>query len=161
MNQLGINPEMDKLAREHELGHWSCVSPLRASLWVRSDGREACFGFDNNDDVYLLNDCIISELRYIDWKEPIDEDWQKSKQPTLVQKPFKYPCDGARYFTRKHGYQIGVMEHYAEFLHGSNYLVRTDAEKTSFYGRWNLDGEFVSDNRARNPDFDLIMFVWE
>ena len=83
-----------------------------------------------------------------------------NKQPTLLQKPFKYPCDNARYFTRKHGYQIGVLEPHAGFLHGGNAGVKTDAEKIGFYGRWNFDG-ICDGGGEKNHDFDLIMFVWE
>jgi len=84
-----------------------------------------------------------------------------AKQPTLVEKPFEYPCKNARYFTRKYGHQIGVIEERAGFLYGGNGLVITDYETIGFYGRWNVDGVFTGDNGNKNPDFDLIMFVWE
>lgn len=66
-NQLNINPEMDKLAREHGLEHWSCVSPKSNQMWVRSDG---CG--------YYYDGCKtwIEELKEFDVLCEIGKNWQ-------------------------------------------------------------------------------------
>ncbi|MEN9755867.1 MAG: hypothetical protein RL755_54 [Pseudomonadota bacterium] len=79
---------------------------------------------------------------------------------TLVKKPFQYPCEGARYFTKKHGYQIGVLNPFFDLLVGNNDEVRTDAETINFSGRWDYNGVFFGNNGIKNHDFDLVMFVW-
>lgn len=81
--QLGINPEMDKIARDNGLGHWSCVSPLDAGMWVRSDG--CTYANDRFTDVtsdFIFN--VVSKypfaaLKLCDEHKPIGKDWQ---QPT-------------------------------------------------------------------------------
>jgi len=177
MKQLGINPEMDALARKHNLGHWSCVSPLNGRLWVRSDGKEASTAW--NDEKYIVL-YAFETLKEMDSKYPIGKGWQQLKditdpvgdlqyqcaqekmndlisskqptpenkankllkialgvinqfadyndstsaakkdiedyfngspsQPTLVQKPFQYPCDGALYFDAETNEQYHVEE---------------------------------------------------
>jgi len=76
--QLGINPEMDELARKHNLSHWSCVSPLNGKLWVRSDGKEASTTW--NDEKYIVL-YAFETLKEMDSKYPIGKDWQ---QPTEI-----------------------------------------------------------------------------
>jgi hypothetical protein len=213
MAQLGINPEMDKLARENGLGHWSCVSPLDDSMWVRSDGATFSNGvFTNTKRTHSsfhagIGIVWIEVLKGLDGRFRIGEDWQKPEteedflnrklpcdlkigcgtnkagttiktlvmranniiemtrrgSPTLIQKPFQYPCDGARYFTRKEGYQIGCFYRRGDTIEGGNQLVRTNAELTTggFFGNWDIKtGVYVGDGDG-NPDYDLIMFVWE
>ena len=75
--QLGINPEMDKLALENGLGHWSCVSPKNSSMWVRSDGYSYyCENLSSGSDNAIALD-NISLLKYVDYASPIGKDWQQ------------------------------------------------------------------------------------
>lgn len=92
------------------------------------------------------------------------KDWQQlttnlPKQPTLVQKPFEYPCDGALYFTKKHHYHILDLFSKNGFLEGSN--ARTN-QPTGCHGVWDAKtGELFVKDEINSDDFDLIMFVWE
>jgi len=73
MKQLGINPAMDELSRKHNLGHWSCVSPCSAHLWLRSDG--VTFAWDDA----IGNGCVlIDELKREDNEfGRVGKDWQQ------------------------------------------------------------------------------------
>ena len=77
----------------------------------------------------------------------------------LIQKPFEHYCEGARYFTRKHGYQIGTLTKERGMLIGGNGLVHTDAETINFFGNWDNNGIFIGDGSG-NKDYDLVMYVW-
>jgi len=93
--QLGINPEMDELAREHNLSNWSCVSLKSNTWWRRCDGIEHTYtGFRKT---------WIQELKDVDHEEPISKDWQ---QPTLVS--FKKLSLGARFRYTKGSTRIYV-----------------------------------------------------
>jgi len=84
MKQLGINPEMDELARNNGLGHWSCVSPLNSLFWLRSDGLS----------IKLLDDSspIIENLDWYDDNETKGEDWQQPEtEEDFLNR--KLPCD--------------------------------------------------------------------
>ena len=66
--QLGINPEMDKLAREDGLGHWSCVSRKSNAWWRRSDGVE----WDGHESFHDSDKMSIMDyLKEYDEKYPI------------------------------------------------------------------------------------------
>jgi hypothetical protein len=235
--QLGINPAMDKLARENGLGHWSCTDPRYARTWIRSDGEVVC-NYNHRPlceaDKYYYSSAIES-MRGLDSVIPIGEDWQKPETeeeflnrklpcdikigcgtnkagttiktlllradtiingdkisvnlseeertellellkksnpadnlrhilpvplkpltPTLVQKPFQYPCDGALYFTAKDRAQVfltGFLNHHEKQVVGK--LSNDKAGKFSFF-----DAK-TGAATIGNTDNDLIMFVWE
>lgn len=245
--QLNINPEMDKLARDNGLGHWSCVSPLSNLMWVRSDGVETIFGradctianwlshvdncypkigkdwqqpteliadwshFNDQQKAELIDDLKANSRLNRDFKPTIEpvinhqipikllqialgvlnqfaiendstraiktdienylndclcddgceyhctENYtmpKKCQQPTLVQKPFKYPCDGALYFTKKNHFQVFITDSNDDAICGENKNIN---------GVWDAKtGELlVNKNVFHNDDLDLIMFVWE
>ena len=84
MKQLNINPEMDTLARNNGMGHWSCVSPLDDGLWVRSDGcyfaiGTFCDSKRNYSTIWFDGLIPIEALKQIDIFHPLGEDWQKKK----------------------------------------------------------------------------------
>jgi hypothetical protein len=164
MKQLNINPVMDKLARDNSLGHWSCTAPIYAQSWLRSDG-EVIVNYNwrpfcETDGEYYLQ--AFEKLKFFDIHKPMGKDWKypttNLQQPTLVQKPFKYPCDGALYFTKTHRSQVKV----AVFF-GSN-----DKRVTGvIYGIDSNSFWCAETGKAVNPfgntviSNDLIMFVWE
>jgi len=95
---------------------------------------------------------------------------KKCKQPTLVQKPFQYPCDGALYFTKKDRAQVYVE---AGLLSKNNTMQGGIDKVLALSGifangiklRSNQDGKNIEYDGGNyvfgNPDFDLIMFVLE
>lgn len=90
MRQLNINPEMDKLARDNGLGHWSCVSPLTKHLWIRSDGVEAVYDGINELTAYIQckpikitivdGYSVFDALLCVDSEYPIGADWQQQTE---------------------------------------------------------------------------------
>ena len=87
---------MDKMAAKHGLDHWSCTDPIGIRTWLRSDGIIRCplsdgdIGTDADTVSFVFNRLILCDRV----NAVIGKDWQQPKQPTLIQKPFKYPCDG-------------------------------------------------------------------
>ena len=155
-NQLNINPEMDKLAREQGLGHWSCVSPLSPQMWVRSDGRECHFYLDLTND--NCAEYVINYLKTYAEEIPIGEDWQKPKQPTLVQKPFDYNyyrnnISKCVLFTNDGSFvkDIRIFSNGFSFKEKTLYVV---THKDNFH--IDLNGKLIG-----SSDDSLIMFVWE
>lgn len=203
---------MDKMAREHGLGHWSCVSPRSNAMWVRCDGHE--WNYWEND----ISRSWIDYLKEADKHyQPIGEDWQKPKydliekrraillkdtltdddkkqldaiadelrekwncpkiehaldaqamdiihraaaiikqSPTLVQKPFQYPCDGALYFTNKNREQVFL----SGFLNSEKKRVVGKLPKDKA-GSWTFFDAQAGSSLEGNADNDLIMYVWE
>ena len=77
MKQLGINPAMDKMARDNGLGHWSCVDPINGELWLRSDGvttKKSPAIFLNGGYDYKS---VLDWLEHLDVIKPIGKDWQQ------------------------------------------------------------------------------------
>ncbi len=152
-NQLNINPEMDKLVREHGLGHWSCVSPLNHCFWVRNDGILTSFDAMMNSEISIINGLKNTDVLY-----KIGENWQKPRQPTLAQKPFQYPCNGALYFTKTKKHQVKITGFFG-----------SDNEKITGFidGIGNNCFWYADTGKSVNPfgdtviSNDLIMFVWE
>jgi hypothetical protein len=167
--QLGINQDLDKLARENELGHWSCVSPLSYSFWIRSDGRESHFS-SFYDEI-----SIFSILKNMDYYHPIDKDWQQPSysyqvgfdiapsdgdksvifelnKPTLVQKTFQHPCDGALYFEEKSKKQVFISEKKGKSIRG--YIEPNE------WRNYDLNGK-IKDVLYGTEHENLIMFEWE
>jgi len=73
--QLGINPEMDELARDNGLGHWCCTDPINGKSWLRSDGKIRFHGGNN--------DWKIAALRGFDASNPIGKDWQQPRKDLI------------------------------------------------------------------------------
>jgi hypothetical protein len=143
--QLGINPAMDKLARDNGLGHWSCVSIDSNTSWKRSDFKRV--EIDAWSPIEHKRD-VLHALREYDHKVPM--------KPTLVQKPFQYPCEGALYFTQKDRVQVfltGFLNHHEKQVVGK--LPNDKSGKFSFFDV--KTGAVITGN----TDNDLIMFVWE
>jgi len=77
-------------------------------------------------------------------------------KPTLVQKPFKYPCEGALYFTRESREQVfltGYLNHHEKQVVGK--LSTDRAGKFMLFNA--ADGCVSTGNSANN----LIMIAWE
>ena len=64
--QLGINPEMDKLARDNGLAHWSCVSKSSRRWWVRGTDKQEFFMSQSPED----NE-VVEFLKILDKEHPI------------------------------------------------------------------------------------------
>ena len=77
--QLNINPEMDKLARENGLGHWSCTDPIGCSSWLRSDGIVKWVGKINAPSQIDHDFSLIADILEFDKACPIGKDWQPTE----------------------------------------------------------------------------------
>ena len=158
MNQLGINPEMDKLARENKLGYWSCVSPKSNKFWVRKDGLDFYLPFF--DDPKMT---VWDRLQWFDERYPIGKDWQQPKQPTLVQKQFDIKLALEIANDRHSKSIIKTMSGFSVYTFCQTGKNRCLAKsETNIPGKINiivtdLDGVSLSGN----ADNDLILFMWE
>jgi hypothetical protein len=63
-----INPEADAEAARLGPDHWSCVSPMSFTFWVRRDGR--AYGVEGN-----YPGAFVDELWKEDWDFPIGDDF--------------------------------------------------------------------------------------
>jgi len=84
---------------------------------------------------------------------------KKCNQPTLVQKPFKYPCDGGLYFTREKNIQVllsGFLTKKNDVIVGR--IVNDITEKPNYFNLNGKCGEFRHGGKFNmcNPDNDLI-----
>jgi len=80
-----------------------------------------------------------------------------NKQSTLVQKPFKYPCDGALYFTKSHKHQVKITG----FLYSDDKKIIGLIDGVSNNSFWCAEtGKAVNQFGDTAISNDLIMFTW-
>jgi len=85
--QLGINPEMDALARENGLGHWNCTDPIGIRTWLRSDGIIRCplSDGDISTDAYTVS-FVFNRLILCDKiNAVIGKDWQQPRKDLIAE----------------------------------------------------------------------------
>jgi hypothetical protein len=76
MKQLGINSEVDTLAKNEGLEHWSCTDPIGGRTWLRSDGLTT----EKSPSRLLNGGCnytiVFDWLKYVDTVNHIGVDWR-------------------------------------------------------------------------------------
>jgi len=120
---------------------------------IKSDNRDDSVveskGIDNSDPV--------GDLQYQCAQEKMN-DLISSKQLTLIQKPFKYPCNGALYFTKTYKHQVKI----SGFFGYDNKIIIGNIDGISNNSFWCPEtGEAVNPFGDTVISNDLIMFCWE
>ena len=138
---------------------WQQPCPYNLDVIRKSYG----FTIDINGQMCGL---VAGDMGYEDTGMFVDDACKEAinaitENPTLVQKPFKFPCDGALYFNKTDCSQVYLLQgqHYIEGNYRNPHVYNKElivSEKGSIL--WTAAKGKIYDI---NTDGDLLMFIWE